>query len=337
MDESYVQKLFEKFSQEYESTSRKLGGTGLGMSICRELIQLMGGQIEVSSKKGKGTTVTLRLTFKKGADADLPVNITANITSNFLKGKTILVTDDNIMNRLVASTVLSDYGASVIEATNGEEALLVLDNNKVDLILMDIQMPVMNGYEATKIIRKRGNTIQIIALTANAIKGENKKCFEVGMNDYISKPFKEEEFLKVIAKSLNTDFIEKEKVLLVEDDKKIIDSPLFDLSLLIEISRGDSSFIVKMITLFCEHTPEIVREMKEAYNAKNFNKMGALAHKIKPSIDNLKINSIKKIIRNIEMAGNEKTNNVNLYPLLNEIDDVITKAAHQLQVYLKNN
>ncbi|MCY7361856.1 MAG: response regulator, partial [Ignavibacteria bacterium] len=264
MDESYVEKLFDKFSQEYESTSRKLGGTGLGMSICRELIQLMGGEIEVSSKKGRGTTVIFRLTFKKGADADLPVNISANITPNFLKGKTILVTDDNIMNRLVASTVLNDYGATVIEATNGEEALLVLDNNKVDLILMDIQMPVMNGYEATKIIRKRGNTIQIIALTANAIKGENKKCFEVGMNDYISKPFKEEEFLKGIAKSLNTDFIEKEKVLLIEDDEKTIDSPLFDLSLLMEISRGDFSFIKKMINLFCELTPEIVREMKEA-------------------------------------------------------------------------
>lgn len=336
MEESFVEKLFDKFSQEYESTSRRLGGTGLGMSICRELIQLMGGEIEASSEKGKGTTLTLRLKFKIGTTVDLPVNITSHITSNFLKGKIILVTDDNIMNRLVASTLLNDYGASVIEATNGEEALLVLENNKIDLLLLDIQMPVMNGYDTTKIIRKRGFNIPIIALTANAIKGENKKCIEVGMNDYISKPFKEDEFLKIIAKSLNSNFIEKEKALVVEDDKKIIESPLFDLSLLHEISRGDSSFIAKMIALFCEHTPEIVREMKEAYNAKDFEKMGALAHKIKPSIDNFKIDSIKIVIRNIEMAGKGKTNNDNLYSLLNEIDDVITKVEQQLQDYLQH-
>jgi PAS domain S-box-containing protein len=205
METEFIEKLFDKFSQEYESVSRKFGGTGLGMSICKELIGLMGGRIEVSSIKGKGTIIFFSIEFGKGTIADIPGNLAQNITSGFLNGKTILVVDDNNMNRLVASTILKNYDATVSDAANGEEAIITLNKSKIDLILMDIQMPVLNGYDATRIIRSQGNKIPIIALTANAIKGENGKCIEAGMNDYIAKPFKEEEFLEKIAYWLNAE------------------------------------------------------------------------------------------------------------------------------------
>jgi PAS domain S-box-containing protein len=328
MDNEFVEKLFDKFSQEYESVSRKYGGTGLGMSICKELIELMGGEIEVSSAKGKGTTVLFRIELKKGTLADVPGNITEEITAGFLKGKTILVTDDNDMNRLVASTILENYGAAISEAANGEEAIKTLDKTKADLILMDIQMPVLNGYEATKFIRKRGNKIPIIALTANAIKGENEKCLAAGMNDYISKPFKEEEFLEKIAYWLNAELktVKAEAV-----SETAADESFYDLSGLQEISRGNQAFIVKMVKLFCEQSPVMVEQMKEAYAHDKLEVMGAVAHKLKPSIDNLKINSLKQIIRQIEKAGKQNNKTGELTSQIQLTEEIISKTIKKLR------
>ncbi|MDN3654655.1 response regulator [Ferruginibacter paludis] len=121
-----------------------------------------------------------------------------------LAAKTILVVDDNTMNRLVAKTILGNYGAVVIEAVNGSEAIDLLAQPGIDVVLMDIQMPVMGGMEATEIIRKTiSQTLPIIALTANAIKGDNEKYLKGGMNAYLSKPFKEFDLLNIVASSIN--------------------------------------------------------------------------------------------------------------------------------------
>jgi PAS domain S-box-containing protein len=328
MDKEFAEKLFDKFSQEYESVSRKYGGTGLGMSICKELIELMGGEIEVSSTKGKGTTVLFRIEFKIGTAVDIADDITEIITADFLNGKTILITDDNEMNRLVASTILENYGATIIEAANGEEALSALDKNKTDLVLMDIQMPVLNGFDTARIIRKKGNKVPVIALTANAIKGENEKCFEVGMNDYITKPFKEEEFLKKIAHWLNAEITPNENLKIKEVSN---DEPLYDLSALQEISRGNDAFIEKMVKLFCEQSPGMIDQIKIAYTADKLEVMGAVAHKLKPSIDNLKINSLKQVIRKIEDAGKAQSKTHELAGLIQLTEDIICKTVTELK------
>ncbi|MBS4062998.1 MAG: PAS domain S-box protein [Chitinophagaceae bacterium] len=327
MEKEFVEKLFDKFSQEYESISRRYGGTGLGMSICKELVELMGGEIEVTSSKGKGTTILFRIKFEKGMLTDMPNNITEEITAGFLKGKTILITDDNDMNRLVASTILENYGAAISEAANGEEAIHALTKIKTDLVLMDIQMPVLNGYEAAKIIRKVGNKIPIIALTANAIKGENEKCIEAGMNDYISKPFKEEEFLKKIAHWLNMELTTTR--INTADDEAMKDE-LYDLSGLKEISQGNDAFIEKMVKLFCEQSPVMVEQIKEAYLNNRLEMMGAIAHKLKPSIDNLKINSLKSIIRAIEKAGKENNKSEELQNQIQLTEEIINQTIKKL-------
>jgi len=200
MDEHFMKNLFEKFAQEYESVTRKFGGTGLGMSICKELIELMGGQINVSSKKEVGTTISILLTLPKGTPADLPSADTTPINAGLLANKKILVVDDNDMNRLVATTILDNYGITIFEAANGREAVDFLMTNTVDIVMMDIQMPVMSGLEASEIIRREiSATLPIIALTANAIKGESDKCINAGMNDYLYKPFDEDQFIKIIS------------------------------------------------------------------------------------------------------------------------------------------
>lgn len=325
MDQEFIDRLFEKFSQENDSVTRQFGGTGLGMSICKDLVELMGGTIEVKSKKGQGSRFTITQEFKKGNYQDLPAVINTQITGDFLKDKKILVADDNEMNRLVASIILENHGASVLESDNGRATLEAINTHLPDLVLMDIQMPELNGYETTRLLRQLGNTIPVIALTANAIKGESEKCLEAGMNDYISKPFKEDEFLKTIARWLKTDITMKS-----ETAETV--PPMYNLESLRDISRGNEAFVQKMIRIFCEQTPLMVKEMKAAWVEKNLAVMGAIAHKIKPSIDNLNIHSLKQVIRDIETAGKEQKETDNLEAQLELTEKNIAAVVSDMQI-----
>jgi len=300
MDELFVKNLFEKFSQEDVSVTRQYGGTGLGMSICKDLIELMGGKINVESKKGEGTSVSFEVQFSKGSLKDLPFKEPVAINKEILNNKRILVVDDNNMNRLVAKTILNNYGATITEAVNGKEAINILLENNTDLVLMDIQMPVMGGMEATRIIRRDiSKLLPVIALTANAIKGDNDKCIEGGMNAYLSKPFKEQDLLRVVSFWLGG--------FNMSDDNKTatltMPEKIYDLTDLRAISRGNEAFVIKMVNMFIEQTPLNLAEMESRYNENDYKGMAAVAHKIKPSIDNMGIISLKEVIREIEKAG----------------------------------
>jgi CheY-like chemotaxis protein/anti-sigma regulatory factor (Ser/Thr protein kinase) len=195
----FLKRIFEKFTQEYETIDNNFRGTGLGMAITKSLVDSMQGNILVKSKVDKGTTIAITFTLEKGKECELDKN-TIVLVANNLKGKKILVVDDNIMNRMVANVILKDCEVILSEACNGEEAVNFLKNNKVDLVLMDVQMPILNGYQASEIIRKELKLdVPIIALTANAMKGEKEKCLQFGMSDYLSKPFEEEQFLEIIS------------------------------------------------------------------------------------------------------------------------------------------
>jgi PAS domain S-box-containing protein len=315
MDESFAKNLFQKFSQEDESVTRKFGGTGLGMSICKELVELMGGTIEVKSLKGKGTTVSFTISFKKGTEADLPVKESETFNANILSGKNILVVDDNGMNRLVATTILKNYGASVEEAQNGKEAIARLQNQPFDIILMDVQMPVMDGIEATREIRKTVNKkVPIIALTAFAIKGDDEKFMNAGMNDYLSKPFLENQLLQVVAKWLG-----KKVTVKANKSDSVKPGALYDLSNLKAIAKGNDSFVIKMVNLFKEQAPATMDEMEEAYTHNDFEKVNKLAHRLKPSIDNMGITALKEVIREIE-------NNAAMYGASEKLSSLIAYA-----------
>lgn len=200
IEQQFIDRLFDKFSQEDKSVTRKYGGTGLGMSICKQLIELMNGTIRVHSRKGEGTEMILTIPFDRGRESDLKQKEENNVDPAIFRGKKILLVEDNEINRLVAVTVLGSYGAVISEAVNGAEALVALEKDNYDLVLMDVQMPVMDGLEATQRIRAElKSNIPIIAFTANAIKGEIDKCHAAGMNDYVSKPFEENKLIGTIA------------------------------------------------------------------------------------------------------------------------------------------
>ncbi len=330
MDKDYADHLFEKFTQEDVSVTRRYGGTGLGLSISKELIELMGGNILVTSEKNVGTSVSFTLTLSKGTLADLPLREVETIDTLLLSGKKILVVDDNEMNRVVATTILNNYGALISEARNGKECIESLNRNPVDLVLMDIQMPVMDGIEATKYIREKiSKTLPVIALTANAIKGDNEKYFSVGMNGYVSKPFTENVLVKNCAILLG-----KEKIFLPLDSVTAKSSDtLFDLSYLVEISHGDQLFLAKMIALFIEQIPASIAELNLAYSKNGLKQVKAMAHKIKSSIDVLGIASLQDTIRaieNFEPEVQEAQQLDNLIKLLNQTVPLVIEALKKV-------
>ena len=198
MDPGFVSKIFTKFSQEDKTTSRTYGGTGLGMALTHELVQLMDGQITVSSIKNEGTKIKVDIDLELSPEENQGYS-KEDVRINQLEQLHILLAEDNKVNRLVVKMSLRAINCQITEAENGQQALEYLKRHHYDLILMDLQMPLMDGLEATRIIREELNSnIPIIALTANAIKTTIEKCLENGMNDYLTKPFEKSALISII-------------------------------------------------------------------------------------------------------------------------------------------
>lgn len=326
MDKEFLQNLFQSFVQEDRSVSRKFGGTGLGMTISKQLSELMGGTIEVASEKNAGTTITLVIPFYTGEEADLPTGEICIEDKSILNGKKILLVEDNEVNRLVATTTLSHYGADIAEAVNGLEAVEALKHGMVDIILMDMQMPLMDGLEATRVIRSGiSKTVPIIALTANAIQGESDKCFAAGMNDFISKPFEEESLVAMIAKWLGKEV----KITIAE--KPTPSMALYDLSKLNAMSKHDNTFIKKIMNLFIVEATASLEEIDKAMRTNDFAKLKSLAHRMKPSIDNLGIHSLRNEIREIESLALKNESSERLTQLIEQLKDTLVKVIDSLQ------
>jgi PAS domain S-box-containing protein len=203
--------VFESFSQADGSHTRKYGGTGLGLTITKQLVELLGGRITLVSEEGKGSVFSF--TIPAGVDVTEQVTLyTHNIGSRTALSQikaeqpefsgNILVAEDTPTNQMLIELLLKRMGLQVTIAEDGNQALQKVLTKTFDLILMDMQMPHMNGYDATKELRKKGFTTPIVALTANAMKGDDKKCLEVGCDEYLSKPIDRRELLEVIGKYL---------------------------------------------------------------------------------------------------------------------------------------
>jgi PAS domain S-box-containing protein len=324
MEQSFADIIFNKFSQEDKAITRKFGGTGLGMTITKELIQLMKGEIKVQSEKGLGTTISFIVNFEKG-DINNIKKVQDEINVD-ISGINVLLVEDNMINRMVAINSLHYFNCIVTEATNGLEAIDILKNKNFDIILMDVQMPEMDGIEATIKIREELKLqTPIIALTANAFKSEVEKCKNAGMDDYITKPFEEFDLVETISRFTNKEFNSTEKSVPDNNGK------LYDLKVLQNISRGNSEFVSKMIIIFIDQIKEILPNAEAALSSDNFLLMNQIIHKVKPSIEGMGIVSIIEKISMLEKITKETHDKEKITHLFSQIKNTLLIVIDQLE------
>jgi PAS domain S-box-containing protein len=336
IDQDNIDKIFDPFTQAYPETTRKYGGTGLGLAITRNLIELQGGSIWVDSKPGEGSSFNFVISFQKCSESHKKLLQPTQVTKNELGTLSVLVAEDNQVNQLLTKGILEQLNFNVVTANTGKEVLELLDNNDVDVILMDIQMPEMNGYEASKQVRNlpdiRKRNTPIIALTANALKGEEERYFAAGMNGYLTKPFTAAALYEAIAK-----VIQEQNVLnntneesMEQASQPAATEKLYDLSLVSDLARGNKDFIFNLAKIFIETVPPTAKEMVEACEQKKWEHMGKMAHKLKSTIDTMCINSLKDDIRVIEKNGKEQKDLEHTKALVEKANGIIERAAAQL-------
>ncbi len=329
MSEEYVKHIFKKFNQEDSSISRKYGGTGLGMAITRELIHLMKGEIKIKSKKNVGTEISIFLDMNKSIEKSESKNIEVKEHIS-IEGTRVLLVEDNELNQLVAENSLTHFGCEVTKADNGKMAVDILSKQQFDIILMDIQMPELDGIEATKILRQEFRLgTPIIALTANAFKTEIDNCIAAGMNSYITKPFDEDELLKIIYKN-----IKMQSNLEINNSEE--DKILYDLRNIQALSRGNDDFIQKMLSIFITQTQETIPMVEKAFEEKNYAEIARLIHRIKPSIEGVGIYSIKETVKDLEVKSKEQQADFpELYTMFLEVKETLFTAINQLEREIK--
>jgi PAS domain S-box-containing protein len=290
--------IFESFSQADSSVTRKYGGTGLGLTIVKQLVELQGGRISVHSKLDRGSTFSFVLPYQKGdaKSINLPGYTTSNGTQQKFSGLNVLLVEDNEINGLYAGSILKMWGCKVRFAENGAAAVEIVKANSFDLVLMDIQMPVMDGFEATKIIRELNDSkskLPIIALTANTTRKDVEKCLAAGMDDCISKPFTPDDLFKAIKRQV---VVRKSKV----SEVKNVVRPSFDLSYLASVSNNNEDFMNEMIDTYLKTMPRIIEEIRTFSQQNDFENLSRAAHKLKPSITLLGIHQAKELAAEIE-------------------------------------
>jgi PAS domain S-box-containing protein len=304
--------IFESFSQAAADITRKYGGTGLGLTICKNLLTMQGGDISVESEPGKGTCFSFHIAYgcESSRIADHQKTKSPQDHQAAFKGKHFLVVEDNPINQQLIEYVIRKAGAQVTVANHGGEAIDHLQANRYDLIIMDLQMPVMDGYETTKHLREMLKLqTPVLAMTANALKGEQVRCLEAGMNGYMSKPFEFREFYSRVAELLETGKVSPAQSL----QEPLHPEVLFNLSLLEDV--GDKDFVRDTIGTFLDALPTYLTDLESAFADKNYDRLSFLAHKFKGTMGIFQAQTIAEQLDKIEQIARERSDPGGLIPI----------------------
>lgn len=339
ISENKINNIFDDFNQATSGTSRLYGGTGLGLAIVKQLVEAQGGSVNVKSTLNEGSVFTFTLTFEKTTESSEYENGMIELDTD-TKNIKILVAEDIALNQLLMKTILDDFGFERDIASNGKIAIEKLQNKTYDIILMDLQMPEMNGFEATEYIRNTLNSnIPIIALTADVTTVDLAKCKSVGMNDYIAKPVDERllytKIMGLVKKPIAHKLKSKIKPL------KIIDTKCTNMTYLIHITKSNPKLMMEMISIYLEQTPPLVNTMKESLQNKDWNSLHAAVHKMIPSFSIVGLNSEFEIIaKKVSEYANTLEQSDSIQGFVNQIENICMQACDELKVEynnLKNN
>ena len=330
--EDKIVKIFENFQQASSGTSRLYGGTGLGLAIVKQLVESQGGTVSVKSTLAKGSSFSFILSFPKTKEAAEVLVEPVELASE-VKNIKVLVVEDIALNQLLMKTLLDDFGFERDIAANGKIAIEKLQTKTYDLILMDLQMPEMNGFEATEYIRTKMNSnVPIIALTADVTTVDLAKCKAVGMNDYIAKPVDERLlYSKIMA------LVKKPSTLKAQMDAidHKSDSPAarcINLAYLTQRTKSDPKLMMEMISLYLEQTPALVNTMKESLQNKDWASLQAAVHKMIPSFAIMGISTDYEVMAKKvqEYTNLQQQQGDNIADFVLQLENVCTRACVEL-------
>ena len=311
--------IFDSFTQADGATTRKHGGTGLGLTIARQIVELMGGEIWVESEVGRGSTFQFRVPFARSATAstqppDSKSDREPEPTSRW-KGSgpkpRILVAEDNAVNRKVAAKVLRNYGCDVTTAVNGRLAVELLEQGAFDLVFMDVQMPEMDGLTATKHLREddRWNDLPIVAMTAHAMAGDQERCLAAGMNDYVSKPVNAAAMHAMVEKWARAPKADREGEEVVvastdsEEGRSMQDHQSIDVETALDQLAGDRELFDEALDVFMGTIPEALGDLQTAASNKDAHSLQAAAHSLKGAAATVCAEPVRQTAEHLEEMG----------------------------------
>lgn len=338
ISEDKIEKIFENFQQASNDTSRLYGGTGLGLAIFKQLVELQGGSIQVKSKIDVGSTFSFKLDFKKtNSKVEPDVEILEPDTEiNFIK---VLIVEDIPLNQLLMKTLLDDFGFERDVAANGKIAIEKMQNKNYDIVLMDLQMPEMNGFEATSYIRNTmKSNIPIIAVSADVTTVDLAKCKACGMNDYISKPIDERLlYSKIVGLVLKSEVLKPAKAK-PESKREPNEFKFVNLDILKRRTQSDPKLMMEMIDLYLKQTPPLIKVMCKALKEKDWKLLKSAVHKIIPSFSIMGITGNNEIIAKkvLEFKFNKvkpaQTEILELNKMVLQLETVCKNAIKELKV-----
>lgn len=306
-----LNKIFAPFEQADSSTTRKYGGTGLGLAISKQIVDLMGGEIAVSSQEGQGTTFSLDIALEQ-QPADCVEQVIAAkppLRTPFAVEKMpfrLLLVEDNAVNMMVMQGLLAKLGYDqIVKAGDGLEAVEAVRQGKYDLILMDCQMPKMDGYDATRRLRELGIKIPIVAMTAHTLSGDREKCLDSGMNDYLSKPISVEKLASVLEKWLMPETAAHAPVVTPSPPSASVreQDDAFKYEAFLELLMGDVDLADTLIRMFVANMPGDIEALRQAIAGGDAALVRSAAHFIKGAAVNLCATGINAVALAIEQAA----------------------------------
>ena len=344
MTPDQIDAVFEPFIQGEGSTTRTYGGTGLGLSICRRLVTLLGGDITVASEPGQGSAFTFTARFIRGNAADIPPEKPAPSRSavGSLQGRHVLVAEDQTINQQVIREVLEQAEMVVTIVAHGGDAVATVATTRFDAVLMDIRMPIMDGYEATRLIRQQPeyHDLPIIALTANAMWEERNRCFDAGMNDHLSKPIDADQVIETLARWLvpcpdvdSAPAASKECHL--EEKSTLASLPGFNLKSALKRLRGNQRLLFTLLRDFADTQGGAVAAIRTALEDGDPELARHLVHALRGNAGNLSAGPVAMAAGVLEEAlRNGVVSDVG--NLLEQLDQTLRQALEGMSSLLGN-
>lgn len=325
--------IFESFTQASGSTTRKFGGTGLGLAISKKLVELQGGQIFLDSDLEKGSAFTFEIPFELGQEEEM--NATQVTKEVSLKGIRVLLVEDNLMNQELAAHFLTQWETIYVVADNGLKAIEKISQQEFDVVLMDVSMPEMDGYEATRIIKKSHPDLPIIAMTANAFNEDVEKCKSAGMDDHIAKPYAPQE----LQSKINSLVFNAVREIPTDGEVEVPQPVKFEyvsFDRIYALAGDNKSFIKKMVALFVGESPKTLAKLIGYDAADDYINVKAMAHKLRSPLSLMGAEEASETAGFIESNILDETKKEVVANKIEDLKHQLNQAFQEAKTYLSS-